>query len=341
MGDGKSKTLHKITRWGSASNGGGSTRTGAGSIAGGNQALTLVEPLDPEDLKQGQLYIVKISLVKLALFEGWQDDMCCWSVLRDESKPMRWSEARYLPGDFFAYEAFDEAGNPPVYIWQRLLNTDIPANWFSMFEEARRKQREWASGFDQVQSNGPTYQLADYPQEEPHMDSSVHSVRAADQQSVNTARSEPQAPADDREKLRNFLVGEQAPASFQRNGSLQYGSTVEDSAPHSPVPSHISQIPVAPASVDGTANKHEVEELANGDDTVEKAGQTQAKYDDSIDFPHDQHNFSIPDYPTAANEQDSDNFKMPPTTRGHRPSVRNILKTFKQHEPVAAGVPRR
>lgn len=70
MGDGKSKTLHKITRWGSASNGGGSTRTGSGSIAGGNQALTLVEPLDPEDLKQGQLYIVKISLVKLALFEG-------------------------------------------------------------------------------------------------------------------------------------------------------------------------------------------------------------------------------------------------------------------------------
>jgi hypothetical protein len=39
-----------------------------------SQSLTLVEPLDPEDLKQGQLYIVKISLVKLALFEGrWRE----------------------------------------------------------------------------------------------------------------------------------------------------------------------------------------------------------------------------------------------------------------------------
>jgi hypothetical protein len=254
---------------------------------------------------------------------------------------MRWSEARYLPGDFFAYEAFDEAGNPPVYIWQRLLNTDIPANWFSMFEEARRKQRDWASGFEQVQSNGATYQLSDYPQEEPHIDASVQSVHgAADQQSVHTTRSESQAP-DDREKLRNFLVGEQAPPGFQRNGSLKYGSNVEDSAPHSPVPSHISQIPVAPASVDGTSTKQEAEELANGNDIVENAGQTQAKYDDSIDFPHDQHNFSIPDYPTTANEQDTDRFKMPPTTRTHRPSVRNILKTFKQHEPVAAGVPKR
>jgi hypothetical protein len=77
MGDGKSKTLHKITRWGSASNSGSSTRTGGGAHAAGNQPLTLVEPLDPEDLKQGQLYIVKISLVKLALFEGMFWFTCC------------------------------------------------------------------------------------------------------------------------------------------------------------------------------------------------------------------------------------------------------------------------
>lgn len=70
MGDGKSKTLHKITRWGSAANSSSSTRTGGAAHAAANQPLTLVEPLDPEDLKQGQLYIVKISLVKLALFEG-------------------------------------------------------------------------------------------------------------------------------------------------------------------------------------------------------------------------------------------------------------------------------
>ena len=70
MGDGKTKTLHKITRWGSASNSSSNTRTGGGSHTNANQSLTLVEPLDPEDLKQGQLYIVKISLVKIALFEG-------------------------------------------------------------------------------------------------------------------------------------------------------------------------------------------------------------------------------------------------------------------------------
>jgi hypothetical protein len=74
MGDGKSKTLHKITRWGSAANSNSSTRNGGGSLANMSQSLTLVEPLDPEDLKQGQLYIVKISLVKLALFEGrWRE----------------------------------------------------------------------------------------------------------------------------------------------------------------------------------------------------------------------------------------------------------------------------
>jgi hypothetical protein len=75
MGDGKTKTLHKITRWGSASNNSSSSRTAGGAHSGANQALTLVEPLDPEDLKQGQLYIVKITLVKLALFEGM-----CWQL---------------------------------------------------------------------------------------------------------------------------------------------------------------------------------------------------------------------------------------------------------------------
>lgn len=83
MGDGKSKTLHKITRWGSAANSSSSTRNGGGSHANMSQSLTLVEPLDPEDLKQGQLYIVKISLVKLALFEG------------------RWREVRWGEWSFF------------------------------------------------------------------------------------------------------------------------------------------------------------------------------------------------------------------------------------------------
>ncbi|CAO3590796.1 unnamed protein product [Absidia cylindrospora] len=56
---------------------------------------------------------------------------------------MRWSEARYLPGDFEAFDAFDDAGNPPVYFWTRFLRIQVPVNWFSLFEEARLRQRMW------------------------------------------------------------------------------------------------------------------------------------------------------------------------------------------------------
>jgi hypothetical protein len=242
---------------------------------------------------------------------------------------MRWSEARYLPGDFYAYEAFDEAGNPPVYIWQRLLNTDIPPNWFSMFEEARRKQREWETGFDQVHANGPTYQLTDY-----HATNEEAQAAAGASDDVSEVSNQVSAATEDREKLRDFLVGEQ-PQGFQRGNSINNASNVENSAPHSPVPSHISQIPVA-APVDGKFDL----ESANGYG-ADKTGQTQAKYDDdSIDFPHDQHNFSIPDYPTTttASKQDtSDRFKLPTTEKAHRPSVKNILKSFKQHDQTPAG----
>ncbi|RCI05085.1 hypothetical protein CU098_003742, partial [Rhizopus stolonifer] len=73
----------------------------------------------------------------------WNDDMCCFSVLRAEVDPLRWSSARQLPGDFDAFEAFDEAGNPPIHLWPRYLKVSVPSNWFCMFEEAKRKQREW------------------------------------------------------------------------------------------------------------------------------------------------------------------------------------------------------
>lgn len=83
---------------------------------------------------------------------------------------MRWSEARYihlhllniycdtptesvqrqLPGDFDIYNAFDECGNPPIHLWSRYLRTSVPSNWFSMFEEAKRKQRNWAMHQDHM-----------------------------------------------------------------------------------------------------------------------------------------------------------------------------------------------
>ena len=41
------------------------------------------------------------------------------------------------------YDAFDECGNPPIHLWSRYLKVGVPSNWFSMFEEAKSKQKEW------------------------------------------------------------------------------------------------------------------------------------------------------------------------------------------------------
>ncbi|KAI9496429.1 hypothetical protein BDB00DRAFT_808857 [Zychaea mexicana] len=59
--------------------------------------------------------------------------------------------SRFLPGDFEAFDAFDEAGNPPVHLWTRYLQVEVPTNWFALFEEARRKQREWKGGIEEQQ----------------------------------------------------------------------------------------------------------------------------------------------------------------------------------------------
>lgn len=65
-----------------------------------------LEPIEHDDLKQGSLYIIKIRNVSVALFEGtslprlfdannrlntgiilgWDDDMCCFAVLRKLSR---------------------------------------------------------------------------------------------------------------------------------------------------------------------------------------------------------------------------------------------------------------
>lgn len=34
------------------------------------------------EMQQGELYILKIKLIAVALFQGWDDDMCCFSILR-------------------------------------------------------------------------------------------------------------------------------------------------------------------------------------------------------------------------------------------------------------------
>ncbi|ORX50879.1 hypothetical protein DM01DRAFT_1384621 [Hesseltinella vesiculosa] len=114
-------------------------------------------PIAHDDLVQGSLYILQLKLISIGLFEGWDDDMCCFSLLRTEAATMRWSRARYLAYDFDAYDAFDPAGNPPVYFWARYLKTHIPHNWFLLFEEARQRQRLWHATMEQFRQQRSTH----------------------------------------------------------------------------------------------------------------------------------------------------------------------------------------
>ncbi|KAI9340611.1 hypothetical protein BD770DRAFT_399570 [Pilaira anomala] len=125
------------------------------------------------DLQQGQLYIIKIKLIAIGLFQGWDDEMCCFTILRtDLLEDLRWSEARYLPENFDAYLAFDYAGNPPIHLWTKHLRAVIPINWFNIFEEARHMQRQWhvsywdAPAIEDTHTNKPFYNLTDPPIED-------------------------------------------------------------------------------------------------------------------------------------------------------------------------------
>ncbi|KAI8881579.1 hypothetical protein K501DRAFT_334654 [Backusella circina FSU 941] len=102
------------------------------------------ENLTMDELQQGELYIVKCKLVVIALFQGWNDEMCCFSILRtDMIDDLRWYEARLLPMNFDAFPAFDYAGNPSIFLFPKHLRAIIPINWFNIFEEARHAQRAW------------------------------------------------------------------------------------------------------------------------------------------------------------------------------------------------------
>ncbi|ORX61715.1 hypothetical protein DM01DRAFT_1380550 [Hesseltinella vesiculosa] len=137
MVDNRKITLQKLARWHPSQTSMNDKRRAANIWDG------VLHPIEHEELKQGDLYVLKIHLVSIGLFQGWNDDMCCFAILRSDVHPLRWSHARYLPGDFDAYAAFDFAGNPTVHLWHKYLRADVPLNWFILFEEARRKQREW------------------------------------------------------------------------------------------------------------------------------------------------------------------------------------------------------
>ncbi|KAI9488722.1 hypothetical protein BDB00DRAFT_847105 [Zychaea mexicana] len=103
--------------------------------------------LPPDALAEGQSYLLQVSSgAYISIFKGVDEDLYAFSILRyQEDGSLRWLEARYLVGDFYAFPAFDEAYNPLVDFWYALgasVGQYLPQQWFRMFEEASRKERE-------------------------------------------------------------------------------------------------------------------------------------------------------------------------------------------------------
>ncbi|KAI7854654.1 hypothetical protein BDC45DRAFT_507807 [Circinella umbellata] len=236
-----------------------------------------LKPIEHDDLKQGSLYIVKIRNVSVALFEGWDDDMCCFAVLRSDSTPMRWSEARYIPGDFDAYDAFDEAGNPPVHLWTQQLRVNVPSNWFSIFEEARRKQRDWMR-----EQNGEQEEYYYSPGEQ----TAVAPPRRQLQQANNPASITPPAStgksADDKvgagSSHNNDEESEKAPSTSSADNNPtgddeEVSSSAESAQPElneesvkgdSTDPTSTSGTPITAATTAPSAENSEVKSTTNG-----------------------------------------------------------------------------
>ncbi|ORZ15617.1 hypothetical protein BCR42DRAFT_491663 [Absidia repens] len=237
MVDKSRMTLQKLARWHPSQSNTVHDRKGSAALWEGT-----LQPLDHEDLKQGALYIIKIHHVSVGLFQGWNDDMCCFAVLRSENIPMRWSQARYLPGDYDAYDAFDEAGNPPVHLWTRYLRVEVPINWFAIFEEARRKQRVMMGVTNSGNNGGYPPLVTTLHQQPPQPnildeDYSEHGTfSAAPSQSLHSDRlsSISSLPLDSRRESMTQAV----PTQQQQQQQQQHVDTY--SPPQSPTPSNTS-----------------------------------------------------------------------------------------------------
>ncbi|CDH50824.1 predicted protein [Lichtheimia corymbifera JMRC:FSU:9682] len=102
---------------------------------------TIQVPADT--LQEGKSYLLRVtSGAHIAIFEGIHEDLYSFLLLRGS---MRWVNTSYLVGDFDAFVAFDELSNPLIELWYQLgvsVGQRLPVQWFIMFEEANRKQRE-------------------------------------------------------------------------------------------------------------------------------------------------------------------------------------------------------
>ncbi|KAG1470358.1 hypothetical protein G6F56_002730 [Rhizopus delemar] len=313
----RSTSLKKLANWTPSS-----TTYKKASVAIPLSADAPFLPIHYEQLQPGSLYITKVKQVSLALFEGWDDDMCCFSILRSEVEPMRWSETRQLPGDFDIYNAFDEYGNPPIHLWSRYLKTSLPANWFYMFEEARQKQRTWlnkqyrnpslennhdvdpslsntdvssmllsphTSNISSAMASTNTIDPSVSNMETPSTPVSEHTSTDDDIEITNESRRiiSPKSTSliIDREQIRRHLAPGQATA-FNR----QSVTTTKNSSPLSNI------------------------------STPGESRPTIQQYSAQLDFPHDSDQFSInSDVPSS-----SPSLPVPTKTRS-RPSMKNIM----------------
>ncbi|KAI9319075.1 hypothetical protein BX666DRAFT_2025414 [Dichotomocladium elegans] len=216
------------------------------SFGSSNKIVTMsegtIQSVEHDDLKQGSLYIVKIRNVSVALFQGWDDDMCCFAVLRSDSTPMRWSEARYIPGDFDAYDAFDDAGNPPVHLWSRHLRVNVPINWFSIFEEARRKQRSWMN-----EQNDDYYYPAEQPETAGHSGRHTKGIKASpvtppptDKSSANQTPAASEIDEGDQASIENCEDQDETPSADNEEsnvkGSTGGGTEADNDQNETPIP---------------------------------------------------------------------------------------------------------
>ncbi|CEG71342.1 hypothetical protein RMATCC62417_07092 [Rhizopus microsporus] len=328
----RTTTLKKLAKWTPSSNSSFNKK----GIASPLSPDAPFVPVHYDQLQQGSLYIIKIKQVSLALFEGWNDDMCCFSILRSEVEPMRWSEARQLPGDFDIYDAFDECGNPPIHLWSRYLKTNVPSNWFYMFEEARLKQRAWFREHDEyVRQTTTTEQGRDVhsslsntdvstmllsPQEsivssavastnivDPgilHEDTSFTptSPAFADGESVTRQTSTPSSLVIDREQIRRHLAPGQA-SVLNRQSSVVVG------------------LPSINSTISQTSSKRDVESTTVAEESRVDRLDLQ-EYSAQLDFPHDSDQFSIrSDLPGSS----SPSLSILPSKSRSRPSMKKII----------------
>ncbi|KAI8344442.1 hypothetical protein BC941DRAFT_10051 [Chlamydoabsidia padenii] len=78
----KTSALQRLARWPTHSPSSSMANWSDSKKHSASLETSSFQPIDYENLVQGSIYIMKVKIVTISLFEGWNDDMCCFSVLR-------------------------------------------------------------------------------------------------------------------------------------------------------------------------------------------------------------------------------------------------------------------